>query len=196
LVHQYQREDKWNIIADLIIDSGRRLEKAGVEALMFCANTPHKTFEMVESQLNIPILHIADATSKEIKKQKVNKVCFLGIKFSMQEDFVTGRIETHGIEVLTPADKEAIIELHRIIQEELTFGKIIPSSKLFILETIKTMTNQGAEGVILGCTEFPLMINETDLSIPIFNTTHIHAKAATQFILSDDSIHLSIGFGK
>lgn len=196
MVHQYQREDKWNIIADLIIDSGRRLEKAGVEALMFCANTPHKTFEMVESQLNIPILHIADATSKEIKKQKVNKVCFLGIKFSMQEDFVTGRIETHGIEVLTPADKEAITELHRIIQEELTFGKIIPSSKLFILETIKTMTNQGAEGVILGCTEFPLMINETDLSIPIFNTTYIHAKAATQFILSDDSIHLSIGFGK
>ncbi len=183
LVHQYQREDKWNCIADLVIDAGKRLEKAGAEALMLCANTPHKVFEIIDNALDVPILHIADATSKVILDHGLKKACFLGTKFSMEEDFITSRISKNNIEVLTPDDPQVIEELHRIIQKELTFNKIISSSKSFVLECIKAMTDSGAECVVLGCTEFPLMIHESDLDIPIFNTTEIHSKAASNYIL-------------
>lgn len=182
LVHQYQREDKWDEIANMVIEAGRRLQNAGAEALILCANTPHKIFDSAERELNVPILHIADATAEPIKLQEVKKVCFLGTRFSMEEDFVTGRIARNNIEVLTP-DAETIVELHRIIQQELTFGKIIPSSKTFVLNSIKAMCTQGAEGVVLGCTEFPLMIGEDDLEIPVFDTIKIHANRATAYIL-------------
>ncbi|MDN5204607.1 amino acid racemase [Fulvivirgaceae bacterium BMA10] len=184
LVHKYQRDGEWEKIAHLVIDGGKRLQKAGAEAIIFCANTPHKIFEIAEGELNIPILHIADATSKMILESGIEKVCFLGTKFSMEEDFVTGRISKNNIKVLTPTDHFVIEELHRIIQKELTFGKVVPSSKSFVLESIKTMTDLGAEGVVLGCTEFPLMIREEDLDFPIFNTTKIHSKAATEYILN------------
>lgn len=186
LVHRYQREGHWNKIAELVTDGGKSLQKAGAEAIIFCANTPHKIFGIVEAELSVPILHIADATSKVIQRIGLKKVCFLGTKFSMKEDFVTGRISKNNIEVLTPDDPQVIEELHRIIQRELTFGKVIPSSKSFVLDTVKSMTDLGAEGVVLGCTEFPLMIHENDLHIPIFNTTEIHAKTATNYILNID----------
>ncbi len=184
LVHQYQRENKWSKIAELVIDGGYRLQKADAEAVILCANTPHKIFEIVEEQLEIPILHIADATSEEILKNGLKKVFFLGTKFTMTEDFLTGRISKNNIEVLIPEDASTIEELHRIIHQELTYGKIVPSSKSFVLDTIHNMTKLGAEGVILGCTEFPLMIGKDDLSLPVFNTTLIHANFATNYILN------------
>lgn len=184
VIHQYQREGNWNKIADLVIAAGKRLQKAEAEAIILCANTPHKIFDLAERQLDIPILHIADATAKAIIKEELKKVCFLGTKFSMVEDFVTGRISKHGIDIMIPDDPQVIEELHRIIQQELTFGKIVPSSKSFVVDTIQSMMNLGAQGVVLGCTEFPLMIDSKDLSIPIFNTTAIHAKAATNYILN------------
>lgn len=184
LVHRYQREDDWQKVADLLIDGSQRLQAAGVEKIMFCANTPHKVFEIVEDKIAVPIIHIADATAKAIKSQHLKKVCFLGTKFSMEEAFITARISKSDIEVLVPDNQSSIEELHRIIQEELTFGQIIPSSKQFVLDAVKEMIDLGAEGVILGCTEFPLMITKSDLSIPIFNTTEIHSNAAVEFILS------------
>ncbi len=187
LVHQYQREDTWDKIAELIVDGGTRLQKAGAEAIILCANTPHKVFDIVEQQLEVPILHIADATANEILKMGLNKVSFLGTKFSMEEDFVTGRISKNNIEVLTPDDPQVIEELHRIIREELTFGKVIPSSKSYVLDCIKKMTDLGAEGVVLGCTEFPLMIDENDLDTPIFNTIKIHSMTATNYILNKEN---------
>lgn len=184
LVHRYQIEGKWHKIADLIVDGGLRLQKAGAESLLFCANTPHKVFEMVEDQLSIPIIHIADATARAIKRQNLSSVCFLGTKFSMEEEFITSRISNYDIDVLVPPESTTIEELHRIIQKELTYGEIIMSSKKFVLDVIKSMINSGAEGVILGCTEFPLLITQADISIPIFNTTEIHSKAATEYILN------------
>ncbi|MEO9802518.1 MAG: amino acid racemase [Reichenbachiella sp.] len=184
LVHRYQIEDKWEKIADLIVDGGLRLQKAGAESLLLCANTPHKVFEIVEDQLSIPIIHIADATARVIKRQNLSSVCFLGTKFSMEEEFITSRISKYDIDVLVPPDSKTIEELHRIIQKELTYGEIIMSSKKFVLDFIKSMINSGAEGVILGCTEFPLLITQADISIPIFNTTEIHSKAATEYILN------------
>tara|TARA_R110001592_G_scaffold55740_12_gene170411 strand:+ start:868 stop:1566 length:699 start_codon:yes stop_codon:yes gene_type:complete len=186
LIHQYQREGNWAAIADMIIDAGKRLQLAGAEALMCCANTPHKVFDTVSATLEAPMLHIADATAQAIKRQGINKVCFIGTKFTMEADFITGRIDQSGIEVLVPEAPEVIEELHRIIQKELTFGRIEESSKQYVLDTINRMISHGAEGVILGCTEFPLMISESDLNVPIFNTTLIHSQAAVDFILGKD----------
>ena len=184
-VHKYQIENKWDKIADLFIEAGKHLEDAGSEKLMFCANTPHKIYNEVEEKLNTPIIHIADATANYIKSHNVEKVCFLGTKYSMKENFITQRITNNGIEVLVPNDDEVIEELHRIIIEELTYGEIKDKSKKYVIEVIESFMQMGAKGVILGCTEFPLMINEADLTIPIFNTTEIHALAGVDFILKN-----------
>lgn len=182
-VHKYQEEDNWSGIADMLVAAGKALERAGVQKLMFCANTPHKVYDQVEKQLNTPMLHIADATAKEIKKRGVNKVCFLGTKYSMTEDFITNRIADNGIEVFVPKDTAIVEELHRIIIEELTYGKIVSESKAYVINVIQSFVDQGVTGVVLGCTEFPLMIDEGDLDIAIFNTTEIHADAAVEYIL-------------
>jgi len=184
-IHQHQIESNWEAIAELLIDAAKSLIAAGAETLLFCANTPHKVYPIVNKEINIPIIHIADATSTAITRQGIRKVCFLGTKYTMTEPFIVDRISNHNIEVITPQENETIEELHRIIQEELTYGSIISSSKKYVIETIQSMINRGAEGIILGCTEFPLMIKEDDLSIPIFNTTKIHAQAGVNYILQD-----------
>jgi len=184
LIHQYQIESNWDGIAELILKAGWSLEKAGAEMLMFCANTPHKVYDQVKQKIDIPILHIADATSKAIISKEVSKVCFLGTKYTMLDQFVTERIAKNLIEVYVPKAKDTIEELHRIIQEELTYGEIIPQSKAYVISVVQSMVKAGAKAVVLGCTEFPLMIEEQDLKIPIFNTTEIHAKAGADFILN------------
>jgi len=185
LIHQYQIESNWDDIAELLIKAGESLQNAGAESLMFCANTPHKVFNSVALKINIPILHIADATAKAINSKGIKKVCFLGTKYTMEEDFVTQRIRDNGIEVIVPTNNNAIDELHRIIQKELTYGNITSKSKEFVINVIKSLVNLGAEGVVLGCTEFPLIIKENDLKIPIFNTTKIHAIAGAVFTLME-----------
>jgi len=185
LVHRFQKESNWGGIAELLIEAARKLEKAGAEMVMFCANTPHKVYDMVEFEINTPILHIADATAEAIKSANIKKVCFLGTKYSMVENFVTQRISDKGIEILTPKKENMIDEIHRIIHEELTYENIIPQSKDYILSIIQSFIDEGVEGVVLGCTELPLMIKKNDLQIPIFDTTEIHAEAGVRFILSD-----------
>jgi len=184
-VHKFQNENNWSGIADLLFEGGKSLQDAGAEKVMFCANTPHKVYEQVERRLSCPLIHIADATAQNINKRGIKKTCFLGTKYTMTEDFITQRIAKNGIEVLVPKQSEVIEELHRIIIEELTYGKIIPESKKYVLDVIQSFVGQGAKGVILGCTEFPLMVDETDLQIPIFNTTNIHAQAGVNFILEN-----------
>ncbi len=186
LVRQYQAENNWEGIADLILDGAHRLERGGAEAIIFCANTPHKVYEVVQKELSVPIIHIADATAMAIQQQGIDKVCFIGTRFTMQEDFILERIARYGIEVLAPEEPSAIHELHRIIVEELTFGKVRAASKGYVLDTLQAMTDRGAKGIILGCTEFPLMISEQDVAVPIFNTTGIHANAAKNYILNID----------
>ena len=183
LIHELQEKNEWDEIASLFVEAAKILEQGGANALMFCANTPHKIFEFVESEIQIPIIHIVDATSNEILKKRLKKVCFIGTRFSMEEDFILKRFMKNGVEIIMPKHKANINELHRIIQKELTYGNINSNSKKFVLNNIQSMIEYGAEGVVLGCTEFPLMIDNNDLSIPIFNTTKIHAKAASDYIL-------------
>ncbi|MBU2995416.1 amino acid racemase [Cellulophaga baltica] len=182
-VHRFQKENKWDSIANMLVSAGKHLTDAGAKSVMFCANTPHKMYDEVQSKLDIPVIHIADATAKEINKEGIKKVGFLGTKYSMQGDFITGRIEKNGIEVVVPEDEEVINELQRIIEEELTYGVVEKDSKKYVLNVISNLKEKGATGIVLGCTEFPLMIFQDDLETPIFDTTEIHSKAAVDYIL-------------
>ncbi len=184
LVHALQRKNDWDQIAEMIIDAGERLQKAGVESLLLCANTPHKVFDIVSSKIEVPIIHICDATSTAIAAEKIAKVGLIGTRFTMEQSFMVDRFSKNGIEAIVPDSTDEIIELHRIIQEELTFGKVETASKQFVQRTIDSLVARGAEGIVLGCTEFPLMFEPDELKIPTFNTTEIHAAAATDFILS------------
>ena len=185
-IHRLQIENNWQGVAELIIDGAKRLESAGAQAIVLCANTAHKCYDIVSQAIGIPIIHIADATKHAIQKQGLNSVCFIGTKFSMEETFVKDRIGRDGVEVLVPAEKATIEELHRIIQQELTFDQITPASKQFVSGAIDAMVQRGAQGVVLGCTEFPLMFKQNDLDIPIFDTTQIHAATAAAFTLNAD----------
>ncbi|SDS60027.1 aspartate racemase [Maribacter dokdonensis] len=182
-VHRFQIENKWDSIAHMLVNAANSLHRGGATSVLFCANTPHKVYDLVQQKLDFPIIHIADATAKEIHKREVKKVLFLGTKYSMEETFITKRIEDNGIEVLVPEDQKVIDELHRIIIEELTYGNIVPSSKDYVMEVIKNAKEQGADGVVLGCTEFPLMIFPEDVDIAVFNTTKIHSDAGVNYIL-------------
>lgn len=184
LIHKLQIEDKWSDIGDLFIHAAKKLERAGASALIFCANTPHKIYEQVEAQTEVPIIHIADATAAKILKAGISKVSFIGTRFSMEQNFLKDRFSKMGVELIVPEDPKEIIELHRIIQQELTFGNVDVDSKKYVLNSISKMTKAGAGGAVLGCTEFPLMIKKEDLDVPIFNTTEIHSEAAINFILS------------
>lgn len=182
-VHQCQREDDWDGVAQIFIEAAQCLQRAGAEAISFCANTPHKVYRQVSESVDVPLIHIADVTAVEVQRLGLKRVSFIGTQYSMQDDFVTGRIAAHGIEVFTPKDQAVIEELHRIIQQELTFSEILPESKRFVLDQLQAMIDAGAEGAILGCTEFPLMVGNDDLGVPVLDTTQIHAAAAADFVL-------------
>ena len=185
LLHRYQNEGNWSAIATELVKAGERLQASGAEALIFCANTPHKVYDEVQKGLEIPILHIADAMAQEIKSRGIGTVSFIGTRFSMQHDFIMGRYRQQGIEVISPNTTEVIMEIHRIIHQELCLGKVIPSSKQYLISLIEGMVAQGAEAVVLGCTEFPIIIKEGDLNIPILDTVQVHAEMAARYILSE-----------
>ena len=182
-VHKHQIDGQWTAIGDMLIEAANSLERAGADELMFCANTPHKVYDYVGQHIQKPIIHIADATAIAIKSQGIGKVCFLGTRYSMTEEFITQRIADNNIEVVVPDQEKDITELHRIIQEELTYGNVLQESKKYVISIVNDMIENGAEGVVLGCTEFPLMLTQEDLKIPIFNTTTIHAQAGVNSIL-------------
>ncbi|QEG21503.1 aspartate/glutamate racemase family protein [Mariniblastus fucicola] len=184
-IHAFQREGRWDEIARLISDAAERLEKGGAEGLMFCANTPHKVYETVLTAVNVPIIHICDATSKAIQSKQISKVGLIGTRFTMEESFMVDRFAANGVEAIVPESAAEVTELHRIIQEELTFGNIESRSKSFVHRAIGSLIQRGAEGIVLGCTEFPLMFAAGELQVPTFSTTEIHARAATEFVLAD-----------
>lgn len=150
------------------------LEKAGADFIVICTNTMHKVINYIEEKINIPILHIADATANEIKKNKLNSVGLLGTKYTMIQDFYKSRIEDNDIKVLIPV-YEDIDLINKVIYEELCLGKINHASKEYFKKVIKNLIDRGAEGIILGCTEIGLLIKEEDSEVPIFDTTVIHA---------------------
>ena len=182
-IEKLQHQGKWQDLTKIMIDCAQRLEKAGANLIIICTNTMHKMAKEVESSINIPLLHIADATAEKIKGKGFKKVGLLGTKFTMEEDFYKGRlIDKHAIEVIIPNSEEMQI-IHDIIFNELCLGEIKETSKEQYKKIIINLAGKGAEGVILGCTEIPLLIKQEDVEVPLFDTTRIHAEFAVDYAI-------------
>lgn len=182
-IEKLQHEGNWEALTQLMIESALSLQSAGADFIVICTNTMHKMAEEVQSKLKIPLLHIADATGECIIEKKYKKVGLLGTKFTMEQDFYKGRInEKFGIEVIVPSEEDQVT-VHEVIYNELVTGKIRNESRNKFKRIIEKMASQGAEGVILGCTEISLLIGEKDSVIDIFDTTFIHATAAVNLAL-------------
>ena len=184
-VHFLQVKKEWEKLADVLIDVAKRLQKSGADFLVIASNTTHMFFNDIKKSISIPVLHIADATAATIKDKGLKRVGLLGTKLTMEKDFYIRRLESkHGIKTIVPGKKDRDV-INNIIFNELVLGRIKESSREKLIAIIESLVKRGAEGIILGCTEIPLLIKQNDVSVPIFNTTSIHAKAAVNYALRD-----------
>ena len=170
----------WAGNAAILSEAAKRLESIGADFIVIATNTMHKLVPDMEKHLQIPILHIADAAAKRVKKDGLRRVGFLGTKFTMTQDFVIGRLKAAGLEVIVPE------LVNDIIFNELCLGKVLDSSRAEYKRIISHMKDQGAEGVILGCTEVGMLIGEKDSPIPVYDTTILHAQEAARLALQDE----------
>ena len=182
-IEALQREDRWQEATQAMIEAARAVEAGGADFLIICTNTMHKMADEVQESIKIPLLHIADATAEAVQAHGLKRVGLLGTRFTMEQDFYRGRlVEKHNLDVLVPepADREIV---HRVIYDELVLGKTEPASKAEYLRIIAALAQAGAEGIILGCTEIGLLVSQDDSSLPLFDTTRIHALAAVRYAL-------------
>lgn len=179
-IEQLQHQGKWDEAGKILADTALLLQQAGADFLVLCTNTMHKVAPAIESTTQIPLLHIADPTAQAIKQAGYKRVALLGTRFTMGQDFYRGRLShKHGIEVLVPGTEDRG-QVHQIIYDELCLGILKESSRQTYREVIQRLASQGAEAVILGCTEISLLIGAKDSPLPLFDTTAIHASAAAK----------------
>lgn len=182
---ELMREQNWEKINLAYLHIARKLEIAGAKALVICANTPHRVYDFVQPKISIPILHIADPVGEEAARLGLASLGLLGNKPTMTGGFIQKRLkENFGIDTIIP-DEEYLDTSHQFISKELTQGKFTQTARSFIIDQMQLLKEKGAEGIILGCTELPLLIDEKDLDIPLIPTTHLHAKRAVEFILQN-----------
>lgn len=184
-IEKLQHLDDWDTLNKMMVTSAKQLESAGADFIVLCTNTLHLCAPAIAKNISIPFLHIAEATGLEIQKQGFKKVALLGTKFTMEKDFYKTYIsDKYGIEVIIPEEAERN-QIHRIIYEELVQGILLEQSREVFKRIIRNLHEKGAEGVILGCTEIPLLISDSDVDIPVFNTTTIHAEKAVEWALTN-----------
>jgi len=182
-VAERQHSGDWDGLADILVAAGRDLEKAGAAALVLCTNTMHLLAERIEAAVTIPLIHIADATASAIRQSPSRHPALLATRFTMERDFYRGRLKAaHGLQTIIP-EETARLAIHRIIYEELCEGVVRPESKRQYVAEVARLREQGADGVILGCTEITMLIGQDDFDIPVFDTTWLHSKAAMDFAL-------------
>jgi len=183
-VQALQDRGDWTELGRLMVRAAKTLEGAGAEAIVICANTMHQLAPDIEAAVRLPILHIADAAAAAVKARGLTSVGLLGTRFTMEMDFYRGRLEKeHGLKVLVPEAAEREI-VHQVIYDELGRGIVREESRRAYIEIIEKLVRHGAQGVILGCTEIPLLIKEKDSPVPVFDTTALHAAAAVDFALA------------
>lgn len=179
-IEELQRTGRWDEAGTILAEAAGRLETAGADFLVLCTNTMHKVAPAIEESVAIPLLHIADATAEEIKQSDVRRAGLLGTRFTMEQDFYRGRLEErHRISVLVPNERDRRL-VHRVIYDELCLGEVSPESRRAYSQVIQRLVDQGAEGVILGCTEISLLVGPEDSPVPLFDTTEIHARRAAE----------------
>jgi aspartate racemase len=183
-IEKLQHRNEWAATGKILTDAAKRLEAAGADFLVICTNTMHKMAPAIESQINIPLLHIADATAEEVIKMGLTKVGLLGTNFTMEQDFYKGRlVERYGLEVLIPEEEDRQI-IHRVIFDELCLGEISDKSREAYLKIIDKLVVLGSEAIILGCTEIGLLVHQEHTSTPLLDTSIIHARKAVEVALS------------
>jgi aspartate racemase len=173
----------WDGIAALITKAAITLQNAGANCMMLGANTMHKIADQVQSALDIPLIHIADATAAAIKEKQLSAVALLGTKYTMQLDFYKNRLQQHGIETIIPGEDDVQV-VNDAIYNEMGKGVFNSSTRQQYNQIIEKMVNRGAQGVIMGCTEIPLLLKQEEIAVPLFDTAFLHAKAAVAFALS------------
>lgn len=183
-IERFQSNGDWNGAGEVLGNAAYSLQKGGADFIIICTNTMHKVVEKIKENIHIPVLHIADATAKEIKRKDIQKVGLLGTKYTMEQDFYKLRIEENRIKVMVPSKKDRE-KINEVIYTELCLGKITSQSREYYKRVIEELVQEGAQGIILGCTEIGLLIKQEDVSIPIFDTTHIHAVEAVNFALQN-----------
>ena len=184
-IEKLQHQDEWEALDKMMVASAKQLELAGADIVVLCTNTMHLCSPAIKKNITIPFLHIAEATGMEIVKKNIKKVALLGTKFTMEKDFYKEFLQTNfGIEVIIPTQEERE-QIHRIIYQELVHGQFKNNSRESYKQIIGNLEQRGAEGVILGCTEIPLLISESDVNIPTFDTTTIHAEKAVEWALAN-----------
>ena len=182
-IERLQHSDQWTVAGERLADAARAVERAGAECVVLCTNTMHKVAPQIEAAVRIPLLHIADATAAEIRSAKVLTVGLLGTRFTMEQDFYKDQLQRdHGLRVVIPhADDRAIV--HRVIYEELCLGKVVDASRGEYRRVMDDLVRQGAQAIILGCTEITLLVQAADSAVPLFDTTSIHARKAAEWAL-------------
>jgi len=185
-IEALQHQGDWKGAADSLCEAARSVQAGGADCLLICTNTMHKVARAVEQAIDIPLLHIADATAAALRQNGVETVGLLGTAFTMEQAFYKDRLtDHHGLTVLTP-DKQDRQTVHDIIYQELCLGSIQAESKNKYLNIIEKLAAQGAQGVILGCTEIGMLVSQADTTVKLFDTTAIHAQAAVEFALDDE----------
>jgi aspartate racemase len=183
-IEKLQHQGMWQETAVILADAARSVESGGADFLLICTNTMHKVAPEIEAAITIPILHIADATAHRLLADGVKKVGLLGTRFTMEQNFYKGRLtEKFGIEVVVPNEEDRTV-VHDVIYNELCLGDIRGSSKGQYLDIVRRLHEQGAEAVIMGCTEITLLINQEDTAVSLYDTTEIHAEEAVKLSLS------------
>lgn len=181
-VSSLQKDNNWEQLHQMMSEAGRQLEQAGAALILICANTMHLSIDVIRSSVSIPVIHIAEATAEKIIEQKISTVGLLGTKYTMEKDFFKNVLEGFGIKTLIPTLEDRN-RIHDIIYKELSKGILNNTSKQVYLQIIEKLIDEGAEGIILGCTEIPLLIKQSDVLKPVFDTTTIHATKAFNTVL-------------
>ena len=182
--HQWRNSNRWDLIVNDLVKAINYLEKAGADFAVIATNTMHKVLKEIKRETKLPIISIIDATIEQIKIKKIKTVGLIGTRFTMRDDFFSGELINNGINVLTP-DDEGVTMIHGIIENELVKGIINNESRRMYQKELKKLIAQGAEGIILGCTEIPLLIKQEACEIPVFDTAVIHAEKALQYSLEN-----------
>ncbi len=176
-IEEMQVDDRWDEAGALLAAEARRLEAGGADLLVLCTNTMHKVADTIQEAVSIPLLHLGDATAAAVREAGLTTVGLLATGFTMSQDFYRDRLESHGLTVLVPStDDQAMV--HRVIYDELCLGVVRDESRAAYVEVVDRLVAEGAEGVILGCTEIEMLIGPGDLDVPSFPTTRIHVEAA------------------
>jgi aspartate racemase len=184
-IERLQHSGAWDEAGQLLAKAARALQAAGANFIVLCTNTMHKVVPALENAVDIPLLHIADATAEEIKRAGLRKVGLLGTRFTMEQEFYKDKLrDKHGLDVLIPNDADRIT-VHRIIYEELCLGKVRDDSREHYRRILRSLIDRGAQAVILGCTEISMLVGSNDSSVPLFDTTRIHAQKAAEWALGD-----------